>query len=732
MADLVTDFSRLARRPGSEPLATTLASDPSDAFSLDLSGFWQLLRKNWKVLAGTVLVTLLLAIVATLLVKPVYQAISVVRFEDDANQTIQIGSTSAMVASGNFNRAAKTQADLFKSRAMAETVYEAARLGRNPALLEALGAKRTDGQNAAVDRDQIKRLAIGYLQNGVAATAQPETELTQVSFDSVNPRLAAMIADAYTNAAVQMDLQHKFDSTTYARDFLTRQLELARQRLEQSEIAYNAYIARYGLLSVSGGGEGQAGSTTVVTNNLASSATTANQATNQRIAAEQIWQTAQSSAPLGVPQVQADPQVQQLRGQLAAARAKLAQDRVTYGNAHPAVITDQETVNNLNEGFKSAVGAVLNGLRTQYETARRQEEALIERVSGLKSDAENEERLGVRSNILKRDVDTNRSLYDALLQRQKEISAEAGVNKSNISIVDKAQVPSKPVSPNFLLNMAVGLVGGLFLGVIIVLLKSQLRQNLTMPTDFTEATGLPLLGVVPKMDPKVSVEEELDKPLSSLSEANFSIHTHLALARPEGLSGTLQVTSSRESEGKSTTAYSLARTMARMGSRTLLIDADLRRCRLHVLFGGVTNKLGLSQVLSNNAELGQVIQDTGIENLSLVTAGAIPPSPTELLAHSNFDTMLARAASQFDIVIVDGPPILGLADALLIASKVDGVIMIAESNRTPRAALRNALRRLATASPALLGIIVTKFNSDGAEDDYYYYNYNYAYKSETT
>ncbi|MCJ1960830.1 GumC family protein [Novosphingobium mangrovi (ex Hu et al. 2023)] len=730
MGNTVGEWSDQDRPEVSRTSSDVLASDPSDAFSLDISGFIGLLKRNVKLLGAMMLASVLIAVAVTLLATPVYEATSVIRFEADATQTVQIGSSGGAVASpGDFERMAETQVELIQSRAIAEMVFEQAKLGANREFLALVGveASGADGQAAVQEREEIEKASVAYLQSGVSVEAIAKTELTNINFSSSDPRLAARIANAYASATERMDLQHKFNGSSYAREYLKNQLGLARERLEQSEMALNAYLAMNGLIAISPGGEDGSGATTVVSD-LANSATTANEATNARIAAEQAWRTAQSKPIMNVPQVLADAQVQQLRSQLANARAKLTQDRNTYGKAHPAVQADQEAVDAISAALRSAAQEVLNGLRTTYETALKQEEALLSRVNGLKDDAVSEERLGVRSNILRREVATNRSLYDALLQRQKEVAAAAGINKSAVSVVDAAVVPSSPVSPNLWLNLAVSIFAGLFFGLLVVLVKSQLNRQLHTPEDFAAATGLPLLGIVPHLDADESIGAELDKPRSSLSEAFNTVLTHTALARPGGLPRVFQVTSSLEGEGKSATSFALARSIAKRGARVLVIDADLRRPSMHVYFGAREAKLGLAEVLSNNASFEDAVQSTAYENISVLVAGTIPPSPTELLAHSNLAALIKKAQSEYDFVLVDGPPLLGLADALLLGSCVKSVIFVSESGRVTRPSLRHALERLGKASPDVLGLVVSKFKASN-DTDYYYYATNYSYGS---
>jgi len=463
---------------------------------------------------------------------------------------------------------------------------------------------------------------------------------------------------------------------------------------------------------------------TVTWTSLGEVSSAANAAIAQRMTAEQLWKTASGAPLMSVPQVLADPRVQALQGARGGAEAKLRQDMRTFGPDHPTVVQDRALLTALQSEVMDAARQVVRSLQLQYESAVRQEAGMVGRVQDLKNSALNEGRLGVRYSFLKRDVDTNRALYDALLQRQKEVSASAGVGKSTVTVVDQAVPPGSPKSPSLFLNLSVALVIGLFVGVVVVLLREQMDQRLRTPDDVTLAVGLPVLGVIPMIDEDVSVFDELDRPRSPLAEAYFSARASLALARAEGLPSTLLITSSSQSEGKSTTAYALALSAARLGKRTLLVDADLRRPTVHNLLK-LSNRVGLSDYLSSNVTENDIIQATATANLSVVTSGPIPPSPTELLASTRVDALIRSAHRHFDFIVIDSPPVLGIADALLLSVHVKGVVFVAESLSVTKSSLAKSLNRLRSVNAPILGVMMTKFIANRDDGHYYQYYYNY-------
>jgi capsular exopolysaccharide synthesis family protein len=373
---------------------------------------------------------------------------------------------------------------------------------------------------------------------------------------------------------------------------------------------------------------------------------------------------------------------------------------------------------------------VSQDLGGRYRQALAAERALQGRVDSLKSELLGEEGRSIQYNIIQRDVDTNRALYDALLQRFKEVGVAGGIGTNNISIVDRALPASYAFKPNLLLNIILGLILGLLCGSAAAVGLEHLEDSELLPRGFQRKLGVPLLGVTPKLAGPTDVRTALMEPRSPLSESYFSILTSLQFSTPHGTPGTVMLTSAQAKEGKSTTSLALALGLLRIGSRVLLIDADMRNPSLHKTFGRPLES-GLSNLLTGKGKLKDYIQETGTPNLSLLMAGQVPPNPAELLSGDAVARLIAEAAKQFDHVIVDGPPVLGLADAPLLSRAVESTVLVIEAGRTSAAQARHAVERLFAVQGHIIGAILTKFDVRSAGYGYGYgYDYQYGERAQ--
>lgn len=325
---------------------------------------------------------------------------------------------------------------------------------------------------------------------------------------------------------------------------------------------------------------------------------------------------------------------------------------------------------------------------------------------------------GIQYNILQREVDTNRALYDALLQRYKEIGVAGGVGTTPVTIVDRAQVPGSPYKPNLLLNLLLGLGLGLIVGFLAALALEIINDTIKTREDVRNKLGLACLGGVPKRRGKGSLIEDLSDMGSPVTEAYSAILAALRFSTGTGAPKMLLISSSRPAEGKSSTAFALAQNYARGGARVLLIDADLRR----PAFKTPKRDQGLSKLLTEESAIADHLMTTEQENLWLLPSGPIPPNPADLLATPRIKLILAEAASQFDHVIIDGPPALGLADATLLAAAARNVVLVVESGKTRTRAAREAIERIQEAGANILGATLTKTGEESA------YGYAYGYK----
>jgi len=349
----------------------------------------------------------------------------------------------------------------------------------------------------------------------------------------------------------------------------------------------------------------------------------------------------------------------------------------------------------------------------------------LRQVSGLKEATLGEQDRSVQFNILSREVDTNRTLYDGLLQRYKEVSAASGISTNNISIVDVADAPLRPSSPKLLVNLAVALLVGLVLAAGLVYLREQIDDAVRSPVDIERKLGLIVMGTIPRVPLGEDMLTVLAKPLTPVNEAYAALRTSLSYSSAQGLPQTLLITSSQPAEGKTTTSFALAAAFAKLGNRVLLVDSDLRRPSLHKLLG-VANTVGLSGLLVQRGNIEEAMIPLPEFNLTLLPSGRIPPNPTDVLAGGTLPAVLERLQQHFDIIVIDGPPVLGLADAPLLSAQVEATLLIVESNRGFGGRTKGAIRRLRAANGVIVGAVLTKFE---ARKSGYGYEYGYEYYS---
>ena len=400
-----------------------------------------------------------------------------------------------------------------------------------------------------------------------------------------------------------------------------------RQRLEESERELNQYSRAAGLIRVPGQGQNADQETTLsITNdslvqvNLATSQATAN-----RVAAQEQWQNIADVPVLSVPQVLANPAVQSLIQQRSQAQAALAEEQARHLDEHPSVQALQAQVGQLEEQIENVGASIKRSVYLDYQAALDRERALQGQVGQLRSAALTEQDRGVEYNVLKRVAETNRSLYDTLLERYNELNATAGATSNNISLVDRADIPREPSSPNLPLNMALAMLAGFALAGAFVFLREQFDDTIRSPDDVEAKLGLPLLGLIPVAD-EDEVANAKNTDISNIGEAYRSLVANLRFATPAGLPRSIVVTSAQAAEGKTTSAQAMALNLARMGRKVLLIDADLRRPTLHRLLDEVPDH-GLTEVIAGQVPLGEATHPSGHDNLSYITAMPKPSDP---------------------------------------------------------------------------------------------------------
>jgi polysaccharide biosynthesis transport protein len=695
--------------------------------------YWQTAQR-WKwIIVGVMVGALAIGLIATLLTTPKYTAESRIEINRETQNVTKVEGLESP-ESRLDDEFYQTQYSLLEARSLAERVARKLRLATNEAFFAAHGVDMDGGpiglgqqqSQAPAERAKREELAVDLLLKNIRIVPIPRSRLVDVRYVSASPDISADIANTWVRQFIEQTLDRRFSSTADARRFLESRLADLGQRLEASERAVVNYSSSRGIVSL--GRMTTADGRTEVDRTLLSSDLEALNAALTEATADRI--AAQSRAATGsdTPGSTNDGALAGLRQRRAEAAAEYARMQIQFEPDYPAAKALAEQVRTLDAAIAREESRISSSRGGTYAAAAAREGQLRERVDRLKESLNRQKRDTIQYNIYQREADTNRQLYDSLLQRYKEIGV-AGVSLSNITIIDVAQVPTAPSSPNLMLNLALAFVVGLGLSLLAVLGLEQIDEGLRDPAAVAQL-NVPSLGSVPDFG-DTEIDELIGDTKSELSEAYFSIQSNLAFSTDHGFPRSLMMTSSRPAEGKTTSSLALAVALGRTGKRVLLIDADMRSPSIHKFFGG-SNGAGLSNFLVGNDNWGELVHETPFKGLHVIYAGPTPPSAAELLSGDRMHLLIEQAGAKFDNVVVDSPPILGLADAPLISRAVEGCAFVAEAEGVAVRGLKSALHRLRQAHAHIYGVIVTKISRKRAAYGYGYgYGYDYgAKKSE--
>ena len=691
----------------------------SAASVLDFATLMRILHHwRWLVL-GAIGVGLALAMLATLLTRPVYRAYVTLEANPPAVAVSDEQSRQQdMQASNTFDFVA-TQVGLLGSRAVAERTAQELNLANNPDVV---------GQGA--EASQRLNAATSIVQGGLKVTAPETGQLIKFSYDSTSPQLAALVANGIADSFINTSLQRRYEASAYARNFLERQINKTRSDLEKSERAVVAYAQQQGIITTGSGGVGPDGKPTSGsdTNSLqGESLVQLNQAlgaaTARRVAAEGAYREALATGPTS----EENNSVLPLRQELAKLQADYQQKREFMKPEHPEMLSLQSQIDELKRQIAAqssqASSGRINGLLADYKAALSAEESLRSKVAGLKGDVLNLRGRSIQYTILQREVDTNRSLYDALLQRYKQIGVAGGVGMAPVSIVDRAQVPGLPFKPKLFLNLLLGFGLGLVAGIAGAVGLEFINDTIKSREDVRKKLAMSCLGTVPRTSAKDSFVDDLKNPTSIISEAYSAIVAALRFSTEEGTPKVLLVTSTRSSEGKSSSALAIAQNFARRGRRVLLIDSDLRK----PAFKTANDRIGLSKLLTTEDRVEDHIVETQHQNLWLLPSGPLPPNPADLLSTGRIRKIISEARESFELVVLDGPPTLGLADAPLLAAAAGSAMFVIESGKTRTRSAIEALNRLEATGTRIVGAALTKSEESSVGYGRYGYGYGYGY-----
>lgn len=692
-----------------------------DEPALDLRAVWGALVRNRWVIVAILAIALLAGLAASMLTIPRYRSTASVQIDQRTAKVLGTEDEDTVASSADADRYLQTQVDVLKSKALAIRVAEDQRLFTRTEFLTALGIE----PDATITPDRLRLAVLDALQGNLSVDLPRNSRIVTIGFASRSPGVSADIANAFVKEYIESSLQRRFDQSAYARDFLSKQLIQAKARLEQSELAANTYARQERLIDASDaagtGPQANGTSRSITTADLVQLNQVYNQAQATRLQAQERWERARNTPLTSLPDVLSNQAVQELSRQRAELEASYRQERQRHKEDYPTVKQAQAGIQAIDQQIRGIATSILNSIRYTYETAANQERVLGQRIDQLKNATLSEQDRSVRLNILKREADTNRQLYDGLLQRFREVSAASGATNNNIAMIDRAEPAARPFAPRPAMNLALAGLAGLMLAFVIVFVRERFDDAIRDPSDMETKLHLPLVGILPRATSADPMAELLN-PRSPLAEAAQALRTSLELSSLNGMPASVLLTSSRQGEGKSTTAVVIASTLAQAGRQVLLIDADLRKPSLH-RYLDCGNTDGLSTLLAGQGHADAVVQATQTPGLSLVASGPLPPDPAQLLASPYLADLVAGWGKRYDRIIIDAPPVLGLADAPRLASIVKAVVFVVEADRAHRGGAKAALKRLADVRATLLGAILTKHNNGSDRDGYEYYGY---------
>jgi succinoglycan biosynthesis transport protein ExoP len=690
-----------------------------------------ILKHRWLV-AGVTVIVFALGFFYTFLTTPIYSAAATIQIDREVEKIAHFEDGQSIPAyDPTFLH---TQYELLKSRSLATRVVARLSLTEDVAFLRSGApspwsklrqmivsaniAKAADPEVALGDFDRRQSLAVAKVLQGLSVQPVGGSRLVRIAYASPDPQAAQRIANATAESFIQANLDRRYEASSYARDFLQERLQELKLKLEESEEQLVKYAQDQQIVHVDD-------RESLVRSNLAGVRNALEEASRNRLRAEQMWQQARNADGLGLAQIMDRQSIEALRRRQADLIADYEEKLNVFKPAYPEMMKLKSQVDEIDHQIQVEVALLKQSIKAQYEAAAAQEASLTAELESLKQQLLDFEERNIQYRIMAREVDTNRTLYEGLLQRYKEIGVAGGVGTNNISIVDRAQTPGAPFKPDLSTNLFMALGLGLFLGGFAAIGLEFFDDSLKLAEEVEAALSLPVLGVIPLGQTAEPIREAAERPRSSLAEAFRSLRTALQFSTETGAPGSVVVTSSRPGEGKSTVALALARNFAEMGLKVLLVDADLRDPSLHRELD-LGNEAGLTNYLAGTAAPPELFQATAMESLTFLPTGPLPPNPAELLAGPKMPSLLHIAEERFDIVVVDAPPVMGLADAPLLASVAGATLLVLSASETRKGAARETLKRLTLARARVIGAVLNKF--DHRKTGFTYgYGYGYGY-----
>jgi succinoglycan biosynthesis transport protein ExoP len=693
-------------------------------------------RKNTVIAFFYIVVTVV--VTKTLLATPIYQATTRALIEKSEPQNLSLVNSYYMPWDPEFY---ETQVQIVKSVAIAEKVVEMLSLVEKydsymskdepdfslVAFLKGL----LPGQGDEDDEDDVRGDVPGFeeeapslalarmISGGLAVTPVKDSKILTISYMSSNPELAALIVNTVTKAYMEELLEMKMSSSRYSIRWMSEKAEEERAKLERSERDLQAYMKANDIITLEN-------RITVIPQKLSELSVGLTKAETRRKELEDLYSMVEGASgdltrAESIPVVQNDPTLQTLKSEILRAEQSISELSKKYGEKHPAMKAARSDLQVLRKKREQEIVRAVQSVKNEYELALSNERSLRQRLSSTKASALNLNEKFIQYEVLKRAVDSNQQFYNALMTKTKEQSITEQIQSITIWILEEAAVPDYPIKPRKYRNILLGIIVGLFGGVGMAFFVEYLDNSIKTPGEVEAKTGLPVLGVVPRLKEKDKKVEEvvLKEPRTHLGESYKALRTAVLLSSAEKPPKSILITSMVSGEGKTSTAVNLAVATAMSNYSTLLVDGDLRKPNIHKIFG-MKNLKGLSTYLAGVSD-ADIIMESPVPNLSIITPGPVPPNPSELLGSDRLGEIMETLKKKFDIIIFDSAPILTVADSLVLSRNIETSIVVARAGKTTYDMVRRGVRSLKDIRANVLGLVINAYDEKSSGSYYYRY-----------
>lgn len=707
-----------------------------DRREVHLLDYWQILVKRRWVVYTSVVVTFTTVTLGSLLMRPVYTATTRLQIEQATPKVLPFQEVMASIPDAR-NDFYQTQYGLIQSRRVAGEVIASLDLAKHAEFRVEVAKSARDGltpqQISEIQRTDLflRRLKVSPVRN---------SRLVDIAFSAHDPAMAAKIANRVAETYIAFNSELQYNTTNRATTSIAHQIATLQEQIDAREKEVQAYAREHGIFELS---ETQ----NMALKNLNDLSDAYTRARAARIEKEARYAALGDSDPGDLPEVLESPLIQELTGRSAELAGRHAQMSEKYKPDWPEmqrlrgeIEANRERLETERQAIYRQVLGVAEGV---YRAARNEEAELKKALNAQKRESQEIGLKEIQYHNLKAETANKRATLEALLKRQTETSSSAGMNEaavSNVRIVDPAEVPTRRSSPSIRLNIVLGFLTGLGLGLGLAFFFEYLDKSVKTPEEMQRASGVPAIGLVPvlrhegrglrvirasgRQDPALPAVERIshEDPKSKIAEAFRDLRTALLVSQAGGPPRAILITSPQPSEGKTAVVVNLGITLAQMGRRVLLIDADLRRPRLHRIFS-LSNERGLSNYLSDAAMPRSETWPTSIQGLDVIPSGPLPPNPADLLDSERFDRIRHELEERgYDHFIYDSPPVLAVADPAIMASRVESVILVVHAGVTSRDALAHAARRLQQVKCRIVGAVLNRID---LEQQSYYTGYYY-------